>query len=83
MIQISSPYGNAVLTNEVNALEDIHLTAKNIVVYQREIASLNKELNQIAKQRIECRATGTTAEILSLLKDYFNHNLSQCNALYW
>ncbi len=75
MIQTSYPYANAVISNDDHTLQDIHLKSKNIAIHQRDIAHLGKEINSIAEQPVECRASGTTEEILSVLKDYFNNNL--------
>ena len=82
MIQIKSPYTNAVISHDDKDLQDIHLKSKNIAIYQRDINPLKKELNQLAKQSIECRATGTVEEILSSLKNYFNDNLDESISLF-
>ncbi len=82
MIQISPTYSNAVLCKEEKSLQDIHLKSKNIAVYQRDMELLSKQLGQIAEQEIECRASGTVNEILSVLQDYFNNNLSQSSSLF-
>ncbi len=82
MIQTSYPYANAVISVDDKTLQDIHLKAKNIAIYQRDIEPLRQELDQIAEQAIECRATGTAEEILSLLKDYFDNDLSECTSLF-
>ncbi len=82
MIQTIYPYENAVLGKDVKILQDIHLKSKNIAIYQRNIESLSKELKQITEQDIECRASGTTEEILSTLEDYFNSHLSKCSFLF-
>ncbi len=81
MIQISPPYSNALICNDDEALQDIHLKSKNIAIYQRDMAPLNKELIQIAERPIECRASGTANEILSVLTNYFNNNLPECSSL--
>jgi len=82
MIQTSYSYANTVISSDDKALQDIHLKSKNIAIYQRNIESLNKDLKQIMDQTIECRASGTTEEVLSILKDYFNHDLSKHTSLF-
>jgi len=76
MTQVIHQYANAVISNDHHDLQDIHMKSKNIAIYERDIASLGKDLNQITDKKIECRAIGTVEEITSLLNDYFNHNLS-------
>ncbi|MFK8008025.1 MAG: DUF1826 domain-containing protein [Saprospiraceae bacterium] len=76
MIQTKSLYANAVISNDVKKMQDIHIKSKNIAIYQRDISPLKKELNQVAQQAIECRASGTVEDILSSLKNYFDENLS-------
>ncbi len=75
MIQIKSSYTNAVISDDNKDLQDIHLKSKNIAIYQRDIKFLNKELNRIAEQKIECRATGSVEEILVQLNDYLNSDI--------
>jgi len=82
MINTIHQYANAVISNDNEALQDIHLKSKNIAIYQRNVESLNKDLNQIMDQKIECRANGTSEEILSNLKDYFNQNLSEFTSFF-
>lgn len=82
MMQTSQQYANAVIGNDDKILQDIHIKSKNIAVYQRNIDFLNKELNEISKQSIECRASGTAQEILSILKDFFNTNFPDCSFLF-
>lgn len=83
MIQTARTYANAAIGSDENVLQDIHLASKNIAVYQRNVESLSKELelSQIAAQPIECRASGTVAEILAILNDYFGTHLSECPLL--
>ena len=79
MMQTSHQYENAIISNDEKVLQDIHIKSKNIAIYQRNIEFLNKELSQVAKQPIECRASGTAQEILSLLKNFFNKNFPDCS----
>ena len=82
MIDLKYPFANAIISNDKKDLQDIHLKSKNIAVYQRNIDFLKKELNEIAKQPIECRASGTTQDILSILKDSFNKSFPDCSFLF-
>jgi len=82
MIKTINPYANAVITNDDEKLQDIHLKSKNIAIYQRNIKGLHKELDQIVERPIECRASGTTAGILEILKKYFHNNLADCPSLF-
>ena len=62
---------NAAIGDTLKILDDIHVTTKNIAVYQRDIKPLLHKLEQIKEQNFECRATGTVAEITLALNDYF------------
>jgi len=77
MIQTARTYANAAIGSDDNVLQDIHLASKNIAVYQRNVERLNEELSRIAEQPIECRASGTVAEILAILSDYFDTQLPE------
>lgn len=81
MIQTQNQYANAAIGSDDKVLQDIHLKSKNIAVYQRDIKPLEKELNQLAEQTIEFRASGTVEEILSAIKDYFNTEHPDCVSL--
>ncbi|MEM8526326.1 MAG: DUF1826 domain-containing protein [Bacteroidota bacterium] len=81
MLQQEILHANATTGNDVQFLNDIHLSFKNIAIYQRDIERLNNELYRIGTQSIECRAKGTTEEISSIVKSYFDCNLFECPAL--
>ena len=74
-------YANAAIGKNEKVLQDIHLKSKNIAIYERNITSLSEELHRVMEQSIECRASGTVAEILSSVEDYFTHHLSNCPSL--
>lgn len=82
MIHTIHQFANAVISNDHKELQDIHLKSKNIAIYQRNVDSLIKDLNQVMDQKIECRASGTSEEIISKLKDYFNQNLSEFDSFF-
>lgn len=82
MIKTRHQYANAAIGNDSNVLQDIHISSKNIAIYRRDIEPLEKELDQIAEQPVECRAKGTVEEIVSVLKDYFDSALPQCSSLF-
>lgn len=81
MIQTESKYANAAIDNTDKVLQDIHLKSKNIAIYRRDIESLKKDLIQVANHALECRASGTATEILSILKGFFNKDFPECKAL--
>jgi len=81
MMQTASKYANAAIGHNEKVLQDIHLKSKNIAVYQRDIESLRQDLVHVAKRTLECRASGTATEVLSVLQDFFKHDLPQCTAL--
>ncbi len=56
-------YANAVISNDHNDLQMIHMKFKNIAIYERDILSLLNELNQITDQKMECRANGNVEEM--------------------
>jgi len=81
MIQTKPIYANAVISQDENDLQDIHLKSKNIAIYQRDINALKAELNQLSNQSISCKVTGTIDEILSSVKKYFEDIDSPTDAL--
>ncbi|MEM0992137.1 MAG: DUF1826 domain-containing protein [Bacteroidota bacterium] len=81
MIPTAVLYQNAAIGHHPQILQDIHLSSKNIAIYQRDTQQLNGELDQIREQNIECRAKGTIEEVLLSLENYFDHNLPECPAL--
>lgn len=81
MIQTEQTYKNAAIGEKEDVLQSIHSSSKNIAIYQRNIASLGDELNQIAENTIECRASGTVEEVQSALQGYFHTNLPGCSSL--
>ncbi|MEM9885442.1 MAG: DUF1826 domain-containing protein [Bacteroidota bacterium] len=81
MTQTIHQHTNAAISNDSSVLHSIHLKSKNIAIYQRDMVSLKGDLHQIAEQSIECRVSGTIEEILIGLKNYFDNNLSERNAL--
>ncbi|MEL6864069.1 MAG: DUF1826 domain-containing protein [Bacteroidota bacterium] len=82
MIQTKHLYVNAAIGNSEEVLQDIHLQAKNIAIYQRDAQALDKELQAIIDQTIECRASGTVAEVMATLKAYFNDHLPNSLVLF-
>ncbi|MEM7574629.1 MAG: DUF1826 domain-containing protein [Bacteroidota bacterium] len=81
MITITNDYINAAVGSESAILQDIHLKEKNIAIYRRNIEHLSTELNQLGGQEIEFRASGSYEEILVLLKELFDIQLSNCPQL--
>ncbi len=81
MMQTESKYANAAIDNTDKVLQDIHLKSKNIAIYRRDIESLKKDLIQVANHALECRASGTATEVLSILKGFFNKDFPECKAL--
>lgn len=82
MVQKIHQYSNAVICDNNESLQDIHLKSKNIAIYKRNIEPLNEELKQLMEEAIECRASGTKEEVLSTLKDYFNQNFSESTSFF-
>jgi hypothetical protein len=77
MIPSTSLFANAAIAREASILQDIHLPAKNIAIYQRDITTVKEELKQSAEQEIEFRASGSIVSILDKLEDYFqDHSIS-------
>lgn len=82
MIQTEGKYANAAIGSYEKVLQDIRLKSKNIAIYQRDIEPLRKDLNRLSKHALECRASGTATETLSILKDFFNKDFPECMALF-
>ncbi len=70
MIQTTSSFPNAAISEDESILADISEPSKNIAIYQRNIDQLGRELHQLTEQKIEFRASGSVADILSQLRDY-------------
>lgn len=81
MLYTDCQHRNAVISNDLKDIQDIHLPSKNIAIYQRNIEILNDELDQLAYHTIECRASGTIEEIVLELNKYFEINLSGAKLL--
>jgi hypothetical protein len=76
MVQKINTFENAAIGHHEDVLNDIHTKAKNIAVYQRDVAVLSEKLKSLANQHINCRASGTVEEILSTVDKYFDdHHL--------
>lgn len=82
MIQSIIDIANAAINNDPNVLKDIHLASKNIAIYQRDIEPLSADLEQIADYEIKYHASGSVAEILSQLDDFFTNHLEKCLTLF-
>lgn len=82
MLQTECKFANAAIGSEVKVLQDIHLKSKNIAIYERDITILEKGLSPLATETIECRAIGSSEEILFIVKDYFDKNLTESQALF-
>ncbi len=82
MIQSTYDIANAAIKNDPNVLKDIHLASKNIAIYQRDIEPLSADLEQIADYEIKYHASGSVAEILSQLDDFFTNHLEKCPSLF-
>ena len=70
VIQTTSSFPNAAISEDESILADISEPSKNIAIYQRNIDQLGRELHQLTEQKIEFRASGSVADILSQLRDY-------------
>ncbi len=82
MLQTECKFANASIGSEVKVLQDIHLKSKNIAIYERDITVLKQDLTPLVREVIECRAIGSTEEILHIVKDYFDKNLPKSQALF-
>lgn len=77
MIPIHIWADNAAIGDDTRILRDIHLKTKNLTLYRRRIASLEKGLDQAIKQPIAYRANGTIEEIDFSLRTYFTNILPE------
>ena len=71
MISTNILHDNAAIGNDIGILQDIHQENKNLAIYQRDIESLKKGLDQAVKRPMEYRANGTVEEITHTLSSYF------------
>ncbi len=74
----TSTYSNAAIGQQAIVLQDIHKPLKNIAIYQRDLASVQKELAQIVTTKVEFKTSGTVMEIFSALRQYFETHLANC-----
>ncbi len=79
MIQNRTKYSNSVISDNMEALQDIRLKSKNIAIYERNIDHIKNGLEKIMDQEIKCRASGSKEEILEILTKYFDLNLPEYN----
>jgi len=82
LVATSASYSNAVISQYTEALQGIHLETKNIAIYQRDVAELCNELDQMAKHPVECRASGSVEDILLVLRDQLEHGSGKFPKLY-
>lgn len=76
-----TPFTNAAIGNDPEILRDIHLQPVNIAIYEREILPTQTELDEILEQSIECRASGSIAEVTATLRTYFAETIPKQQAL--
>ncbi|MEM6722870.1 MAG: DUF1826 domain-containing protein [Bacteroidota bacterium] len=82
MIQTNPSFSNAAIGPHETVLQDIHHQAKNIAIFQRNLAPLQEMLKGLANETIECRASGTKNAVLSSLQEYFDAHLPDYPALF-
>ena len=71
MIKTGQTFANSAIGDDQKVFQDIHLSYRNIAIFERSIEHLDTELAGLATKSIECRASGSAEEILSVLKDFF------------
>ena len=74
-------FTNAAIGADAKILEEIHQEGKNIVIFQRDIEALKDNLAAISDRPIDCRLSGTKAEIFTALKSYFDRELPEATLL--
>lgn len=72
-------YSNAAIGQQASVLHEIREQSKNIAIYQRDIFSLEAELQQIVVQEIAFKKSGTVLEIRSALQQYFDLHFANCS----
>ncbi|MCC5944283.1 MAG: DUF1826 domain-containing protein [Bernardetiaceae bacterium] len=82
MIDTSTTYSNAVISNSADDLQKIHLKTKNIAIYQRNISALEPELLLIQNQEVAIKISGDFSHIKQLLQTYFEKNLTDYSLLF-
>lgn len=75
MMRTNILHDNAVIGNDKQVLQDIHLRTKNLVVYKRGIEPLKGELSKAIQMSIEYRTSGSVEEIAFSLGSYFANEL--------
>lgn len=81
MIDTISSIDNAVITDQLQRLNDIFEQEKNIAIYQRDIEHLKREVEEAMRKTIQVSASGTIQDISSALETYFNTHLKNCPLL--
>ncbi|WP_435625706.1 DUF1826 domain-containing protein [Flagellimonas sp.] len=77
MISSTNLEDNAVIGNEIELLQDIHLKTKNIAICQRGIEHLREGLRKAAQCTLEFCESGSIQEITSSLNTYFTSELPE------
>lgn len=72
---------NALCGNRPEVLTAIHKKELSVVLYERDIQALQKDLSVAIQQELVCRASGEIHQINSLLGSFFEENLAECQAL--
>jgi hypothetical protein len=62
-------------------LQDIQLSNKNIVCFERDISHLQSELAELSEREIEFSHSGRPSEIVTALKSYFGTRCLQLHSL--
>lgn len=81
MNETNFKFDNAVISDDANGLQDIHIKTKNIAIYHRQIQSLKTALDRVTEQSIEFRASGKKEEIIAALDIYFTKNFPEHRVL--
>lgn len=81
MISTQQTFTNAVIDRDKRVLKDIHLSKKNIAIYQRDTQPFNGELDLSIDKKTDFHSSGNKSEILSALHSYCTHSLPHCPML--
>ncbi|MDG1725025.1 MAG: DUF1826 domain-containing protein [Bacteroidia bacterium] len=73
----SNTYMNQIYVNQIKKIEAIHQKKINIVIYQRDIKSLKRDIKILTNKNIQFRSNGTKEEVLTNFdKELKNNDIS-------
>ena len=74
-------YSNAAIGQQAAVLYDIQKSSKNIAIYERELTTLNTELDRVMAKAVAFKKSGPIEEIHAALQEHFEEQFQDCPSL--